>query len=202
MTIRHLIALAIATVSTSALAGLDDLDIKTSLQGDYVLAVIAHDQRDMVTKEGSPETLVGGYIKGMFRTRAHNFTNSELSVSDSISEGLRRAFIKQKWLGVTALATTAKQSRQEVTSKIIKAGLKRTILVTVDDLWTESYRNTSVNYKFTISVLDEKANEIAKTESSGTHDTREWGDDAAGEIFSKLMTDALAKPEFIAALKL
>lgn len=195
------LSIALLAVSSSAFAGLDQLTINSSLRGDYVIGLIAHDQRDFVLREGYPENQVGGYIGGMFRTRKATYTNTESSVADEMADGLRKFFSSPKWTGVATLASSAKDSPAEVEKKISQAGLKRTLLVTINDLWAESYRNTTVTYKFTISVLDAKAKELAKTEYTGTHDTREWGDDAAAEIFSRLMTETLNKPDFVAALK-
>lgn len=197
---RSLIATAML-ISSTAYADMADLKIQSDLRGDYVIGVAAHDQRESVLKGEMGESQIGGYIKGMFRTRAKTLTNSEIPAADELAEGLRVFFSGQKWLGVAAIATTSKESRAEVDSRIKKAALKRTLLVTIDDLWTESYRNTSVNYKFTITVLNDSAQELAKVVSEGIHDTSSWGDDAAGEIFSKVMTDTLRKPEFAAALK-
>jgi hypothetical protein len=187
--------------SSLSFAGMDDLNIKSDLRGDYVIGVMAHDQREMVLKDGYPEAVIGGYIKGIFRTRAQTFTNSEGPAADELADGLQLFFKKQKWLGAAVIPTTSKDSRAEVENRIKKAALKRTVLVTIDDLWTESYSNTTVTYKFTITVLNEGAQVLAKVVSEGHHDTRAWGDDAAGEIFSKIMTDTLQKTEFIAALK-
>lgn len=188
-------------ISSLSFAGMDDLNIQSDLRGEYVIGVMAHDQREMVLKDGTPEAVIGGYIKGMFRTRAKTLTNSEGPVADELADGLQLFFKKQKWLGVAAIATTSKDSRTEVDARIKKAALKRTVLVTIDDLWTESYSNTTVTYKFTITVLNEIAQELSKVTFDGHHDTRAWGDDAAAEIFSKIMTDTLRKPEFVAALK-
>lgn len=195
------LAFALLAVSTSAFAGLDQLTINSSLRGDYVIGLIAHDQRDFVLREGYPENQLGGYIGGMFRTRKATYTNSDSPVADELADGLRKFFTSPQWAGAAALSTSAKDSVAEIEKKISRAGLKRTLLVTINDLWTESYRNTSVSYKFTISVRDAKARELARAEYTGTHDTSVWGDDAAAEIFSRLMTDSLSQPDFAAALR-
>lgn len=195
-------AIALVAFSGSAVAGLDDLNISSVLlRGEYVIGLVAHDQRDFVLREGYPEKQIGGYIGGMFRTRKATLTNSDGPVADELAEGLRKYFVSRQWAGASALMTSAKDTPTDVENKIIRAGLKRTLLVTINDLWTESYRNTSVTYKFTISVRDAKAKELAKAEYVGTHDTREWGDEAAAEIFSRLMTETLSKPEFISVLR-
>ncbi|NTV69881.1 MAG: hypothetical protein HGA71_07020 [Azonexaceae bacterium] len=200
MNIKALV-FALLAVSGSAFAGLDQLTISSSLRGDYVIGLIAHDQRDFVLHEGYPENQLGGYIGGMFRTRRATYTNSDKPVADELADGLRQFFTNPQWAGAAALSSSAKDSVAEVEKRISRAGLKRTVLVTINDLWTESYRNTSVSYKFTISVRDAKAKELARAEYTGTHDTSVWGDDAAAEIFSRLMTDSLSRPEFIAALR-
>lgn len=195
------LAIALLAFSSSAFAGLDQLTINSSLRGDYVIGLIAHDQRDFVLREGYPENQVGGYIGGMFRTRKATYTNSDTPVADAMADGLRKFFTGPQWAGAAALTSSVKDSPAAIEKKISRAGLKRTLLVTIDDLWAESYRNTSVTYKFRISVRDAKAKELARAEYTGTHDTSVWGDDAAAEIFSKLMTETLSKPDFVAALR-
>jgi len=201
----NLVTLALAgfAIATPAFAGLDNLDIKSDLRADYSLGVIAHDQREFILKEGYPEAQVGGYMSGigMIRIRKKTLTNTGMPVADELADGLKKHFVGQQWLDIKVLATSAKDPRTEIDKKIVAAGLKRTLLVTINDLWAESYRNTSVNYKFTITVLDEQAKALAETEFTGVHDTKEWGDDAAAEIFAKLMTDTLSKPEFVTAFK-
>jgi len=198
--IRTLFALSLF-IATNTYAGLDDLSIESPLRGDYVIGVMTHDQRPLVLKDGYPEKQIGGYIKGMFRTRAGTYTNSDGPVADELSEGLRGFFVKQKWLGVTTLATSSNEARTVIEARIKKAALKRTVLVTINDLWTESYRNTSVTYSFSIAVVDSSGVELAKAEHTGIHDTSQWGDEAASEIFSKLIMESLAKPEFTSALR-
>lgn len=199
---KHLLLAVLFLFANFTQAGTDELDFRSNQAGDYVLGVMAHDQRSFVVSGESPEAIVGGYIKGILRTRAHAMTYAELPLSATLAEGMRKNFQKLNWLGAVSLKTTPKESQADVEETIKKAALRRTLLVTIDDVWTESYRNTSVNYKFTMAVFDDKASKLATTTYSGVHDTRAWGDDAVAEIFSMLMTQTLDKPDFRAALKL
>jgi hypothetical protein len=199
--LRWLVGVSLLPISGFVLAGFDDLVIQTDVHGDYVLGVIAHDQRDYVMKGDTPEDVWGRYIKGIFRTRAEVKTDSGTPVAAEVAEGLRKALIKSKWLSAAVIGVSSKDTREDVLSLVKTAKLRRCVVVTINDLWTESYKNTSVNYKFTILVLDDKAQQLAQAESTGVHDTREWGGDAAAEIFGRVMTETLAKPEFSAALR-
>jgi len=198
---KRLLSIALLALSLPALAGLEDLTINSSQRGEYVLGVIASDQRPYVVSGETPPNVAGAYIKGVFRIRTHIKTDTETPVADEITAGLRKALTKNKWLGVATIATTHTDTAVDVASLVKTAKLKRTLVVTVNDLWAESYRNTTVNYGLTISVFDEAGKDLAKAEVSGQHDTREWGCDGAAEILSKVMADTLAKPEFVAALK-
>lgn len=188
-------------VAFPAFAGLEDLTIKSDLRGDYVLGVIASDQRPYVVSGETPPNVAGAYIKGMFRVRAKIKTDSEAPVAEEVSNGLRRALLKNKWFGVATIETTAADTPADIVSMVKTAKLKRTLVVTVNDLWAESYSNTTVNYTFAVTVFDDKGNALAKSEETGKHDTRQWGCDGAAEIFGAVMSATLAKPEFVAALK-
>jgi hypothetical protein len=198
---RSVAGAVLLSLSGLAYAGLDELDIKTDLHGAYVIGVMAHDQREYVVKGETPENVIGGYIKGILRTRAQVKTDTEEPLSDVVSEGLRKSFVKNKWFAAAAIPTALKDTDENLATLIKTAKLKRCLIVTVNDLWTESYRNTSVNYKFTIAVFDDQARKLAKSEATGVYDTGAWGGDAAAEILSQVMTDTLAKPEFATALR-
>jgi len=198
---KHLLPAALFSIALPAFAGLEDLNIDTKLRGDYVLGVIASDQRSYVVSGETPPNIGGAYIKGIFHIRTHIKTDTEAPVADEIAAGLRKAFTKSQWLGVATIGTTHTDTPADVVSLVKTAKLKRTLVVTVNDMWAEAYSNTSVNYTFTIAVLDDKGKELAKTEETGKHTTREWGCDAAAEILGRVMTATLAKPEFVAALK-
>lgn len=189
-------------VMGNALAGLEDLNIKSDAGGDYVLGVFAHDRREYVLSGETDENVAGAYIKGIFRIRNYVKTDSEAPLAVEVAEGLRKSFVEgKKWLGVTTIRFQTKNSFSELQEIAKQAKLRRSIVVTINDLWTESYRNTSVNYKFTISVLDENGQVLVATTSEGVHDTREWACDAAAEILSRVLSSALVKADFIGALK-
>lgn len=198
---KRLLSIALLSVTPPAFAGLEDLNIDTKLRGDYVLGVVASDQRPYVTSGETPPNIAGAYIKGIFHIRTHIKTDTEAPVAEELATGLRKALTKAKWLGVATIGTTYTDTPADVTSLVKTAKLKRTLVVTVNDMWAEAYSNTTVTYTFSIAVLDDKGNELAKAEESGKHTTREWGCDAAAEILGRVMTHTLAKPEFVAAFK-
>jgi hypothetical protein len=199
---HHLFAAAFAVIlALPAFAGLEDLAIKTDLRGEYVLGIITSDQRPYVVSGETPSNIAGGYISGMFRKRYKTYTDSEAPVADEISNGLRKAFLKNKWFSVATIETTPADTPADIVSMVKTGKLKRTLVFTVTQLWTESYKNTSVDYNFTITVFDDKGQSLATANLTGRHDTREWGCDGAAEILSAVMNAVLVRPEFITALK-
>jgi hypothetical protein len=198
---RLLGATTLALASSLAFAGFSDLAIKSTLSGRYVLGIAVHDQRFYVLNGETQEKEIGKYVGGVFRTRKPVETDSGSTAATEIAEGLSRYFQKQKWLAVASFGTSAKMSDNDINGLIKTAKLRRSMVVTIKDIWCEAYRNTSVNFEFEISVKDDKAQTLATFSKKGVHDTSQWGSEAVAELFGPLMTEALDTPEFIAALK-
>ena len=187
-------------ISHNAFADFSEMEIKSGLSGDYSLAVLVHDQREYVLKGDYPEKVIGAYLKGMFRVRSNIDTYFSTPLADEMAEGLRKSFVKDKWLAVASIATTKKDTAEDLASLIKTAKLHRNLVVTVKEIWVESYKNSSVNYDLNIAVYDQNAKLLAITDERGSHDSKEWGYSAAAEIFRLTMSSVLKKPDFIAAL--
>ena len=57
---KQLLLAALFLFTNFAQAGTDELDFRSNQAGDYVLGVMAHDQRSFVLSGESPEAIVGG----------------------------------------------------------------------------------------------------------------------------------------------
>lgn len=188
-------------IAQNAFASFNDLEIKTSLSGDYVLGVMVSDQRETVSKWGAAENLIGAHHSGMFKNRKDLLTSTQGTVTTELTEGLRKQFAL-KWLSVAPLSSTAKDSPEVLVGKIRQAKLHRTFLITLKTLWVEAQpsNQTAITYGFVISILDDKGTELAKTDLEGLQTTNQWGYWGATEIFGMLISGALENKKIIDAL--
>ena len=202
MKFNALLVAATLAYCSSAAAGFDTLDIKTDFSCGYVLGIAVHDQRPTVLSGEAKESMIGGANGGgiLFK-RSYTYTNSEIPAAEAMAEGLSRSIYRDKCLGTAMLHAAATVKPEDVIAKIRKAKLRRTMLVSINQLWTESYRNTGVEYKLRVAVLDEEGRELAQTTLETNQTLREWGEDAVAIIFGQQLTEALKKPEFVSALK-
>lgn len=188
-------------VAHQAIAGFDEMVIKSAQSGNYSLAILVHDQREYILKREHPENVIGGYLKGIFRVRSNITTSNQGPLADEMADGIRKSFVKENWLAVATIATTLKDNKEDLASLIKTAKLKRNIVITVNELWVESYKNTSVMYNFNVAVFDDNAQLLARLDEQGTHETTEWGEDGAAEIVQLVILSAFTKPDFISAFK-
>lgn len=189
------------TIASTALAGFDDIEIKANIKGDYVIGVMVSDQRETVLKWGAAENLIGAHHSGLFKNRKDLFTDTKATVSNELTEGLRKQFLKN-WMSVAPILTTPKDSRDALDEKVRKARLHRTFLITLKSLWVEAQNNnqTAVNYGFVISVLDDKGVELSKKPLEGIQSTGQWGSWGAAEVFGMLISNVLEDPKVVEAL--
>jgi hypothetical protein len=184
-----------------AVADFSSMELKSGMTGDYSLAILVHDQREYVLKGEYEEKVIGGYLKGMFRVRSNIITYYQTPLADEISEGLRKSFVKEKWLAVASIATSKKDTADDLASLIKTAKLHRNIVVTVKEMWVESYKTSTVAYDLNFAVYDENAKLLVEANEKGSLDSKEWGYGAAAEIFRVVLSSTLKKPDFNAALK-
>jgi hypothetical protein len=187
-------------ISLQAFADFGEMELKYGKAGDYSLAILVHDQREYVLKGDYQENVIGGYLKGMFRVRSNINTYYRTPLADEISEGIRKSFVKEKWLAVASIATTKKDTAEDLASLIKTARLHRNIVVTVKEMWVESYKTSTVAYDLNFAVYDETAKLLVEANEKGSLDTKEWGYTAAAEVFRLILSSTLQKPEFIGAL--
>jgi hypothetical protein len=148
------------------------------------------------------EATIGSYAGSIFSpARKPTLTNSEQPLAEALAEGLRKSFMKHKWLGVAVIPTKANHGDQEVLERIRRGGSKRSLLITIDKLWAESQKDTEVDYRLRVSVRNQRAQELAKAVLEMNRIVRDWGDDAVAGVLSSQLTALLARPEFVAALK-
>ena len=199
---KSAIALLVAViVSNTALAGFDDVEIKSSLKADYVIGLVVSDQRESVLKWGAAENLIGAHHSGMFKNRKELLTGSGEAVSTEMAEGLRKQF-SQNWISVAPIPTTAKESKEALESKIRKARLHRTFLLTLKSLWVEAPYSgeTAINFGFVVSVLDENAVVLSSVEREGIQGASQWGYWGAAEVFGMLISNVLEDQKLIGSL--
>ena len=198
----RLIPLLLLILGFGVHAGVDELAIDSDLQGKYILAIVVHDQRPQVLRGEATEATIGSYAGSIFSpARKPTLTNSEQALAESLAEGLRKSFMKHKWLGVAVIPTKAGYGEHEILDRIRRGGSKRSLLITIDKLWAESQKDTEVDYRLRISVRNQRAQELAKAVLEMNRIVRDWGDDAVANVLSTQLTALLARPEFIAALK-
>jgi hypothetical protein len=187
--------------SNAATAGFDEIEIKTTIKANYVLGVMVSDQRETVAKWGAAENLIGAHHSGVFRNRKDLITGTEGPLSNEMVEGLRKQ-LANNWVSAASMMTTPKDSREVLNEKIHQARLHRTMLVTVKALWVESQHSnqTAMNYNFVVTVLDDKAVELAKKDMEGIQSSAQWGTWGATDIFGMLMSNALEDPKISEAL--
>jgi len=193
--------LALSLLAASpAFAGVDQLNITAKVHGDFVLGVVVQDKREMVLKGEAPESMIGGYVGGLFHSRKYTYTNNEGPLATALSEGLYKALLNQDLIGVATINATPKIERSAIFDKVAKAALKRTLFVSINKLWTESYRRTGVEYDLTVSVLDQNGQTLTETKLVADETLSDWGDDAVANVFSRQLSELLNSQAFIVAL--
>lgn len=205
-----LIAASCLMLSIPSIAGVEKLKIKSDLRGNITLGIAVHDQREEVVKGEQSENVIGKHIAGVGGrpwvnkpggiARTETQTTTKLPFSEALSGGMKKSLAPKMWPSVVIISLTPKLTKQEAIEKIRTAGLGRTMLVTVDKLWAEASIRTTVQYKMRISILNEKAEEIANADIEANQTLMSSDGDAVAAVFSQQLSEVLRRPEFKAAL--
>jgi hypothetical protein len=198
-------ALILAACAVGRTASYADaaVNIQGATVSNVALALGVQDRRPYVVSGNKPEKFVG-LQRGGFGNPFDVNTSSGSAVASDLRDSIARG-LKAKGYNVTAVSLAPADSNDAVKRKLADARGKRSALVVINELKSDSYMNSSVAYNMTLTVLDERGNAVATHSVRGEDNVSGSGMIAdEGKItqhVGRKLEELFSDPKVIAALR-
>jgi mannose/fructose-specific phosphotransferase system component IIA len=132
---------------------------------NLAVALAVQDRRPYVVSGNKPEKFVG-LQRGGFGNPFDVNTSSGAALATDLRDSIAKA-LKAKGYNVTAVTVAPGDANDAARRKLADARAKRSALVVLTELKSDSYMNSSVAYDMTLTVLDERGNAVASNTVRG-----------------------------------
>jgi hypothetical protein len=136
------------------------------LSSSATLALGVHDQRQYVVSTNKPESWVG-LIRSRVGIPFDVHTKSGDALSSDVAFALVQVFGFHK-VQANAVTIASSASREQAVESLIKAGLPKALLVTIEEWRTDTYTTTRVDYRLRAELFDGSGKQIARNDVQGS----------------------------------
>ena len=182
-------------------------DASVSIAGASVsnvaIALAVQDRRPYVVSGNKPEKFVG-LQRGGFGNPFDVNTSSGAAVASDLRDAIAKG-LRAKGYAVTPVTVAPGDSGDAVKRKLADARGKRSALVVMTELKSDSYMNSSVAYDLALTVLDERGNSVASSSVRGEDNVAGSGmiadESKITEQVGRKLEQLFADPKVAAALR-
>jgi len=199
------VALLLAGCAVGRTAGYSDaaVNIPGASVSNVALALAVQDRRPYVVSGNKPEKFVGlqrGGFGNPFDVNTSSGSAVASDLRDSVAKGL-----KSKGYNVTSVTVAPGDANDAVKRKLTDARTKRSALIVLNELKSDSYMNSSVAYNMTLTVFDERGNPLANSAARGEDNVSGSGmiadESKITAAVAKRLEELFADPRVSAALR-
>lgn len=202
---------AAATLGLSACAfghHYDYRDTTTTLayHGQGRVAVAAWDQRPYVLS-GDKDPHFVGLQRSLYGIPFNVSTSSGQPLATEMGKAMALS-LANAGFGATPVAVPAQDQQQQAVQALLQSGLRRALLLRVNDWESDNYKNPTVVYDLTLGVYDHDGRQLASTGTKGIDDLHSKLFDSSTapgkivpELFQQKIQLLLDTPEIQAALR-
>ena len=162
-----LVAFLLAGCAVGRTAGYSDaaVNIPGASVSNVALALAVQDRRSYVVSGNKPEKFVG-IQRGGFGNPFDVNTTSGAPVATDLRDAIAKG-LKSKGYHVTPVTVAPGDANDAVKRKLLEARSRRSALIVLNELKSDSMMNSGVSYNMTLTVFDERGNALANSAARG-----------------------------------
>jgi len=173
-TLRHFLLLALALTLVALATGclavgqsfkLAEVVAMLVASGTYSILIATRDRREYVARGSKTPDFVG-VLKGGFGNPFDVKNFGGKAFSDTFSDVVSKS-LKAKGFTPSTVVVTPQDTPDQVRQKMLANPADRNIFIDVEEWKSESMTRTAMNYKLTLTVMDNQGNVVAKSAIEG-----------------------------------
>jgi hypothetical protein len=160
-----LLALATGCLAVGQSFKLAEVMAMLVASGSYTILIATRDRREYVAR-GSKRPDFVGVLKGGFGNPFDVKNFGGKAFSDTFSDVVAKS-LKAKGYTPNTVVVTPQDTPEQVRQKLLANPADRNIFIDVEEWKSESMTRTAMNYKLTLTVMDNGGNVVAKSAIEG-----------------------------------